>query len=163
MKKPSIEVSRHGFQEAMDISVYSFLRSCHLVKPFMNEQGSLCAMSYFGSEKVMPNYNLMGICKAALDAAVRYAANDMGDQSIRINAISAGPVRTLAASAISDFKKALNFHEQISPIKKNISAEDVADTALYLCSDLSKLVTGEIIHVDSGFNIMGATNPTSSF
>jgi len=104
----------------------------------------------------MPGYNMMGVCKSALEMAVRYAAYDLGEQKVRVNAISAGPIKTLAASAVGDFKRMLSMNEQTSPLRNNISAEDVANSAIYLTSDLSKQVTGEILHVDSGFNIMGA-------
>lgn len=156
IKKKTIAASREGFTQAMDISVYSLLKTCQAASPYLNEHASICALSYFGGEKVMPGYNLMGVCKSALEMAVRYAAYDLGEQKVRVNAISAGPIKTLAASAVGDFKRMLSMNEQTSPLRVNISAEDVANSALYLTSDLSKHVTGEILHVDSGFNIMGA-------
>jgi len=155
IKKRTIDVSRDGFAQAMDISVYSFLNVCRQAAATMPEGGSICGMTYYGGEKVMPGYNLMGICKAALDAAIRYAAFDLGSEAIRVNGISAGPVRTLAASAVGDFKKMLGLYQDVSPLRRNIEGEDVAQACTYLLSDMSKMVTGEILHVDAGFNIMG--------
>ena len=160
IKCPTIAASREGFSEAMDISVYSFLKTAQLAAPLMAEGGSICAMTYYGGEKVMPGYNLMGLCKAALERAVQYAAYDLGAQRIRVNSISAGPVKTLAASAVGDFKSMFQTYEQTAPLKQNIAANDVAQTAAYLCSDLSRMVTGETIHVDGGFHAMG-TNPVA--
>ncbi|MFW7381683.1 MAG: enoyl-ACP reductase FabI [Oligoflexus sp.] len=155
IKKRTIDVSREGFAQAMDISVYSFLNVCRQAATNMPEGGSICGMTYYGGEKVMPGYNLMGVCKAALDAAIKYAAFELGNDFIRVNGISAGPVRTLAASAVGDFKKMLNMYQDVSPLRRNIEGEDVAQACTYLLSDMSKMVTGEILHVDAGFNIMG--------
>lgn len=155
IKCPSIEASREGFHLAMDASVYSFLAVAREAKKLMPNGGSICTMTYFGGEKVMPGYNLMGICKAALEASVRYAAYDLGPQNIRVNAISAGPIKTLAASAVGDFKKMLGNYEEVSPMKRNIDGKDVAMTTCFLVSDLSKMISGETIHVDAGFHIMG--------
>ena len=121
----------------------------------MNNGGSLLTLSYFGSEKFMPHYNVMGIAKSALEASVRYLANDLGKKNIRVNALSPGPIKTLAASAIGDFNYILKWNEQNSPLKRNITSEDISGSAVYLLSDLSKGVTGEIHHVDSGYNIIG--------
>lgn len=155
IKKQTIDVSRAGFAQAMDISVYSFLNVCRHAADAMPDGGAICGMTYYGGEKVMPGYNLMGVCKAALDAAIRYAAYELGGHAIRVNGISAGPVRTLAASAVGDFKKMLNLYQDVSPLRRNIEGEDVAQACSYLLSDMSKMVTGEILHVDAGFNIMG--------
>jgi enoyl-[acyl-carrier protein] reductase I len=155
LKKRTVDVSREGFNQAMEISVYSFLNVCQQAAKIMTHGGSICAMTYYGGEKVMPGYNLMGLAKASLDAAVRYAAFDLGPQHIRVNAISAGPLRTLAASAVGDFKQMLSLYQDIAPLRHNIDGEDVAQASTYLLSDMSKMVTGEILHVDAGFNIMG--------
>ena len=121
----------------------------------MNEDGSIIAMTYYGSEKVTPNYNVMGVAKAALEACVRYLANDFGEKGIRVNAISAGPIKTLAASGITNFDKMLNYAKEKSPLKRNIDADDVANLALFLCSGMSKNITGQVIYVDAGYSIMG--------
>lgn len=155
LKLSTVEVSREGFKNAMEISVYSMLSVCNHASRLMKDGGSIVGMTYYGGEKVMPGYNIMGVCKAALDASVKYAAYELGRKAIRVNAISAGPVRTLAASAVGDFKKMLNSYQDVAPLGRNIEGEDVAQACAYLLSDMSKMVTGEILHVDSGFNIMG--------
>ncbi len=165
LKGPTYMSSRSGFATAMDISCYSLLAVARAARPYMINGGSICAMTYFGGEKVMPGYNLMGVCKAALDAAVRYAAAELGADRIRVNAISAGPVKTLAASAVGDFKKMLGLYEQSSPLRCNITAEDVGAASAFLLSDYGRMTTGEILHVDGGYHIMGTaqyseTNPT---
>lgn len=159
IKVPTHQASRAGFAQAMDISVYSFLAVARFAAPIMKQDGSgsICAMTYFGGEKVMPGYNLMGVCKAALDASVRYAAAELGEQKIRVNAISAGPVKTLAASAVGDFKKMLGLYQQSAPLRANITAEDVGASTAYLVSDYGRMTTGEILHVDGGYHIMGMT------
>lgn len=157
LKVPTYQASRQGFAQAMDISVYSFLAVSRAAARHMPEGGSICAMTYFGGEKVMPGYNMMGICKAALDTSVRYAASELGPLKIRVNAISAGPVKTLAASAVGDFKKMLGLYEHTSPLRSNISAEDVGAAACFLLSDFGRMTTGEILHVDAGYHIMGIT------
>lgn len=153
---PTLEVSRPGFQNAMDISVYSLLQISNQVAKLMKKGSSIVTMSYIGSEKVVPGYNLMGICKAALEASTRYLCYDLGKKGIRINAVSAGPIRTLAASAINQFTKMLEMNAQVTPLKTNISGDDVAQSVLYLLSDMSQNVTGEVLHVDSGFHAMAA-------
>ncbi len=155
IKRATIECSREGFLQAMSISVYSFLKICQHAMKLMNDGGAICTMSYYGGEKVMPGYNMMGLCKAALDHAVRYAAYELGEREIRVNAISAGPIRTLASSAVGDFKKSMQLYESVAPMRQNVSADDVAQACTYLLSDMARMITGEILHVDGGFNIMG--------
>jgi len=121
----------------------------------MNDNGSIITMTFDGSLRVYPNYNIMGVAKAALESSVRYIANDLGEKGIRVNAISAGPIKTLAASGISDFDKMLEHSREKAPLKRNIDADDVANTALFLCSDMSKNITGQVIYVDAGYSIMG--------
>ncbi len=159
LKCPTYQASRAGFLTAMDISVYSFLAVARYAAPIMKQDGtgSMTAMTYFGGEKVMPGYNLMGVAKAALDTSVRYAAYELGEKKIRVNAISAGPVKTLAASAVGDFKKMLTLYETSSPLRSNITAEDVGAAAAFLSSDYGKMTTGEILHVDGGYHIMGVS------
>ncbi|HCO11788.1 MAG TPA: NADH-specific enoyl-ACP reductase, partial [Desulfonauticus sp.] len=150
-----IETSRKGFQIALDISAYSLVKLCQDFEELLNPGGSVLTMTYYGSEKAVPNYNVMGVAKAALEASVRYLAVDLGAKNIRINAISAGPIKSLAASGISGFKTILKTIEEKAPLGRNITQEDVAKTALYLASDLSSGVTGEVIFVDAGYNILG--------
>ena len=159
LRKPTLDVSRPGFMEAFNISTYSFIASANAASKIMNPQGSICAMTYYGGEKVIPGYNLMGLCKASLDHTIRYLAYDLGEKSIRCNGISAGPIRTLASSAVGDFKEMLRINAQNSPLKKNVTAEEVAKSTCYLLGPDSSAVTGEIIHVDCGYNIMGASSP----
>jgi enoyl-[acyl-carrier protein] reductase I len=157
LKVPTYQASRSGFALAMDVSVYSFLAVARFAAPIMKQDGSgsLCAMTYFGGEKVMPGYNMMGVCKAALDSSVRYAASELGEHKIRVNAISAGPVKTLAASAVGDFKKMLGLYQQSAPLHANITADDVGSATAFLVSDYGRMTTGEILHVDGGYHIMG--------
>ncbi|HEY4707851.1 MAG: enoyl-ACP reductase [Deltaproteobacteria bacterium GWA2_55_10] len=156
LKGEFISTSREGFKLAMDVSAFSFVALARAAAPLMaGRQGSMIAMSYYGSEKVISNYNVMGVAKAALEASARYLAADLGPKGIRVNTISAGPIKTLAAAGISGFKNILDIVEAKAPLRRNVSQEDVARTALYLLSDLSGGVTGEVLHVDSGFNIMG--------
>jgi enoyl-[acyl-carrier protein] reductase I len=151
-----VDTSREGFNLAMDISAYSLIALAKRAYPIMaGRKGSIVTMTYYGSEKVIPNYNVMGVAKAALEANVRYLSSDLGQDGIRVNAISAGPIRTLSAMGISGFREMLNHVETKSPLKRNVTAEDVARTALYLSSDLSSGITGEIIYVDAGYNIIG--------
>lgn len=156
IKNPTIDCSREGFKLAMDISCYSYLAAAKRAGGIMNDGGSILGLSYYGGEKVIPGYNMMGICKSALEMAIQYAAFDLGERNIRSNGISAGPLRTLAASAVGDFREMMSLYENISPMGRGITGEDVAGAALYLLSDLSKSVTGEITHVDCGYNIMGS-------
>lgn len=155
LKGDYMNVSRADFLQAMDISVYSLTAVARIFSPIIKENGSILTLTYYGSEKIIPNYNVMGVAKAALEASVRYLANDFGTRGIRVNSISAGPVKTLASSAIGEFKKVLTFGEQVSPMKRNISQQDVANTAIYLLSDLASGVTAENIHVDCGLSAVG--------
>jgi enoyl-[acyl-carrier protein] reductase I len=155
LAKPTIQTSREGFKLAMDISAYSLLSMCNFARPIMNPGCSVLAMTYFGGEKVVPGYNVMGICKAALDACVKYASFDLGLAGVRVNAISAGPLRTLAARAVgSDGMEEL--YREMAPMGENISHSDVANSGAFLLSPMSRGITGEILHVDNGYNIMGS-------
>lgn len=154
LKGNFIDTSRKGFQTALEISAYSLVSLSRSLRELMRPEGSVITLSYHGAQKVTPNYNIMGVAKAALEASVRYLANDLGPQSIRINAISAGPVKTLAASAVGNFRSILSHVEERSPMHRNITGEDVAGMALYLASSHSQGVTGQVLYVDSGFSIM---------
>ena len=147
--------SVENFNQTMHISCYSFTEACRLAEPIMNENGSIITLTYYGSEQVMPHYNVMGVAKAALEASVRYLAVDMGRRNIRVNAISSGPIKTLAASGIEDFRFILKWNELNAPLKRNVNQEDVGNAALYLLSDLGSAVTGEIQHVDCGYHTVG--------
>ena len=157
------ESSRDGFALAMDISVYSLIALTRAALSLMAEGGSIMSMTYYGSEKVMPNYNTMGVAKAALEATTRYLAADLGPRGIRVNAISAGPIKTLAAAGITNFRKMLNYAGERTPLRRNVDQMEVGRTALYLASDLSSGVTGEIIYVDAGYNIMGMFEPPENW
>jgi len=150
-----VETTRENFQRTMDISVYSFTAVAQRAEPLMAEGGSLLTLTYYGAEKVMPHYNVMGVAKAALEASVRYLAVDLGGKGIRVNAISAGPIKTLAASGIGDFRYILKWNEYNAPLKKTVSIEEVGASGLYLLSDLSRGVTGEVHHVDAGYHVVG--------
>lgn len=150
-----IDTSRDGFSMALDISAFSLVALCRAFEPLMPKGSSVLTMSYYGAGKVVANYNAMGVAKAALEASVRYLAVDLGQKGIRVNCISAGPVKSMAASAIPGFSKILGAIEHAAPLKRNITLEDVGKSALYLASDLSSGTTGDVIFVDSGFNIMG--------
>ena len=154
-----IDTSREGFTVALDVSAFSLIALCRAFEPLFSTHASIITLSYYGSGKVVANYNAMGVAKAALESCVRYLAYDLGTKGIRVNAISAGPIKTLAAAGVAGFRKMLNYHETVSPLRKAITQEDVGNTALYLCSDLASAVTGEIIYVDAGWNIMGMTAP----
>lgn len=147
--------SRQNFLNSMDISCYSFTETCRVAEPLMRDGGAFLTLTYYGAEKVMPHYNVMGVAKAALEASVRYLAVDLGDRNIRVNAISAGPVKTLAASGIGDFRYILKWNQYNAPLKRNITLQDVGGAGVYLLSDLSSGVTGEIHHVDSGYHVVG--------
>lgn len=156
LKGEFLTTSREGFSLALDVSAYSLVALARGAAPLMEgRKGSILSMTYYGSEKVVTNYNVMGVAKSALETSTMYLAADLGPRGIRINSISAGPVKTLAAMGISGFKAILEQVEKKSPLRRNITQEDVARTALYLLSDLASGVTGEIIHVDSGYSIMG--------
>jgi enoyl-[acyl-carrier protein] reductase I len=150
-----VETTRDNFLRTMDISVYSFTCIAKRAEKLMTDGGSLLTLTYYGAEKVMPHYNVMGVAKAALEASVRYLAVDLGGSNIRVNAISAGPIKTLAASGIGDFRYILRWNEYNSPLKRTVSVEEVGDSALYFLSHLSRGVTGEVHHVDSGYHVVG--------
>ncbi len=150
-----LDTSADNFRMTMDISVYSFTAVAQRAEKLMSEGGSMLTMTYYGAEKVMPNYNVMGVAKAALEASVKYLAVDLGKQNIRVNAISAGPIKTLAASGIGDFRYILKWNEYNSPLRRTVTIDEVGDASLYLLSDLSRAVTGEVHHVDSGYHTVG--------
>ena len=150
-----IDTSLGNFINTMHISCYSFTESCRLAEPLMNNGGSILTLTYYGSEQVMPHYNVMGLAKAALESSVRYIAVDMGVKNIRVNAISAGPIKTLASSGIGDFRFILKWNELNTPLKRNVTQEEVGKTSLYLLSSLGSAVTGEIHHVDCGYHTVG--------
>jgi enoyl-[acyl-carrier protein] reductase I len=150
-----VDTSRENFRMSMDISVYSFTSCCQRAEKLMKNGGSCLTLSYYGAERVMPHYNVMGVAKAALEASVRYLAEDLGKDGIRVNAISAGPIKTLAASGIGDFRYILKWNELNSPLRRNVTQEDVGNSALYMLSDLGNGVTGEIHHVDCGYHVVG--------
>ncbi|HKI18796.1 MAG TPA: enoyl-ACP reductase [Isosphaeraceae bacterium] len=157
LKCSFIDASREGFKTAMDISVYSLaIVSRHAARAMPVEGGAILTLTYFGGERVVPGYNMMGVCKAALDAAVKYLAYDLGPQNIRVNAVSAGPVKTLAASAVGDFDKLAGLYELSSPMERNITREEVGAAGMFLLSDHARGITGEILHVDCGYNVMGS-------
>ena len=149
------EVDRRGYQISQEVSAYSLTELTKRTYPIMNEEGSIIAISYIGSVRVIPHYNVMGVCKAALEASVRYLSRDVGDRKIRINAISSGPVRTQAASGITGLEKLLDHQIEVAPLHRLNTADDVANLALFLCSDLSRNITGQVIYVDAGYNNMG--------
>jgi enoyl-[acyl-carrier protein] reductase I len=153
------DTSRDGFALALDISAYSLVALARGAEPLMANGGSIMTLSYYGAEKVVANYNVMGVAKAALEASVRYLANDLGSKNIRVNAISAGPIRTLAAQGVANFKKMYGMFPDITPLKRNMTLGDVGGTAVYLASDLASGVTGETVYVDGGFNILGVPTP----
>jgi enoyl-[acyl-carrier protein] reductase I len=154
LKQPFTQTSREGFMLAMDISAYSLVAMSRYAVPLMNEGGSIVTMSYLGAERAVPGYNVMGVAKAALEASVRYLAAELGEKKIRVNAISAGPIRTLAASAVGDFKSKIKLMDDFAPLRRTVTQEEVGKSALYFLSDLSSGVTGEIHYVDGGFNIV---------
>ena len=149
-----LNTSREAFLTALDISAYSLAALARAAAPLMTEGGSIVTMTYYGAEKVVPNYNVMGVAKAALEASTRYLASDLGKQNIRVNAISAGPINTLAARGVGNLSTMLKHHAEHSPLRRNVEAREVGNTALFLCSPLSSGITGEVIHVDCGYNIM---------
>ena len=156
IKCPFVNASREGFKTAMDISVYSLAIVARHAAESMPNGGSIVTMTYFGGERVVAGYNLMGVCKAALDMSVRYLAYDLGPKNIRVNAVSAGPVKTLAASAVGDADKLAGLYEAVAPMGRNITREEVGSTGLFLLSDLAGGISGEILHVDCGYNVMGS-------
>ncbi len=150
-----VETTRDNFLRTMDISVYSFTSIAKRAEALMPNGGSLLTLTYYGAEKVMPHYNVMGVAKAALEASVQYLAVDLGAKNIRVNAISAGPIKTLAASGIGDFRYILKWNEYNSPLKRTVTTEEVGDSGVYFLSDLSRGVTGEVHHVDAGYHVVG--------
>ena len=150
-----VDTSRANLLMSMDISVYSFTAVCKRAAAMMPNGGSLLTLTYYGAEKVMPHYNVMGLCKAALEASVKYIAEDLGRDGIRVNAISAGPIKTLAASGIGDFRYIMKWNELNSPLRRNVTQEEVGKAALYLLSDLGSGTTGENLHVDAGYHVVG--------
>ena len=155
LKGQYVDTTRDNFERTMDISVYSFTEITRKATAMMNDGGSLLTMTYYGAERVMPHYNVMGVAKAALEASVRYLAVDLGGRNIRVNGLSAGPMKTLAASGIGDFRYILKWNEYNSPLKRNVTLDDVGGAGLYLLSDLSSGVTGETHHVDCGYHVVG--------
>jgi enoyl-[acyl-carrier protein] reductase I len=154
-----VETSRDGFALALDVSAYSLVALAREARPHLRPGASILTLSYYGAEKVVAHYNVMGVAKAALEACVRYLAADLGPSGVRVNAISAGPVRTLAAQGIAGFTTMYGSFRDVAPLRSNIMIEDVAGTAVWLASDLSRQVTGEVVHVDGGFNVMGVPTP----
>ncbi len=150
-----VDTSRDGFALALDVSAYSLVALVRAARPLLHRGSSVMTLTYYGSEKVTANYNVMGVAKAALEASVRYLAADLGPEGVRVNAISAGPIRTLAAAGIAGFKRMYGGFDEIAPLRANITIEDVGGTAVWLASDLSRAVTGETVFVDGGFNIVG--------
>ena len=153
------DTPREAFLQAMDISCFSFTAVCQRASALMKPGGSLLTLTYLGAERVMPHYNVMGVAKAALEASVRYLAADLGPVGIRVNAISAGPIKTLAASGIGDFRYILKWNQLNAPLERNVSIEEVGGAGVYLLSDLASAVTGEVHHVDSGYHTVGMKNP----
>ncbi len=154
-----LDTSRAGFKTALEISAYSLVALAQRAKDLMPNGGAIVTLTYYGGVAVMPHYNVMGVAKAALESCVRYLAHDLGPQGIRVNAISAGPIKTLAAAGVAGFRKMLHYHEKVAPLRSTVTQEDVGNTAVWLCSEWARSVTGEIIYVDSGWNILGMTVP----
>ena len=155
LSKPFYQTSREGFKTALDISVYSLIALTNACLPILNPGASILCLTYYGSVKVAPHYNVMGVAKAALESSTRYLAYDLGPQKVRVNAISAGPIRTLAAAGVGGFRDMYKHFADMSPLRENISIEDVGNAAVFLASDLSKRITGEVLYVDGGFNTVG--------
>ena len=155
LKGKYYKTTAENFKQSMLISCYSFTEACRLAEPLMTKGGSILTLTYYGAEQVMPHYNVMGVAKAALEASVRYLATDLGDKNIRVNAISAGPIKTLASSGIGDFRFILKWNELNSPLKRNVTQDDIGNAAIYLLSKLGSAVTGEIQHVDCGYHTVG--------
>lgn len=154
-----VDTSEANFNKSLAISCYSFTAIAQRAEKMMPDGGSLLTLTYYGAEKWMPHYNVMGVAKAALEASVRYLAADLGPKNIRVNAISAGPIKTLAASGIGDFRYILKWNEYNSPLRRTVTTEEVGETGVYLVSDMSRGMTGEILHVDAGYHVVGMKNP----
>lgn len=161
LKGRYVDTSRENFLRTMNVSCFSFTSLARHAAPFMTEGSSMLALSFYGAEKVIPNYNVMGVAKAALEASVRYMASDLGPDGIRVNAISAGPMRTLAGSAIAGARHIFRWNEANAPLRRNVDLPDLGGAALYLLSDLSRSVTGEVHYVDSGYNVVGVPFPSA--
>lgn len=159
LKGKYVATTRENFRRTMDVSCYSFTSLARHAAPHMKNGGSMIALSFYGAEKVVPNYNVMGVAKAALEASVRYLASDLGPDNIRVNAISAGPMRTLAGSAIAGARHIFKWNEQHAPLRRNVQLDDIGGSALFLLSDLALSVTGQVLYVDSGYNIVGVPFP----
>jgi len=155
MSRPFYQTSREGFRNALDISAFSLVALVNAFQPLLNPGASVICMTYYGSVKVVPNYNVMGVAKAALEASTRYLAYDLGPQGIRVNAISAGPIRTLAAAGVGGFRDMYKRFADVAPLRENVGIDDVGNAAVFLASDMSTHITGEVLYVDSGFNIVG--------
>ncbi len=155
LKNDFVNTTREGFRVAHDVSVYSLIALSRAALPMMEDGGSILTLTYYGAEKVVPNYNVMGVAKAALECTVRYLANDLGRKNIRVNAISAGPIKTLAARGISGLSDMLKSHAERAPLKRNVEVSEVGSTAVFLASDAGSGITGEVVYVDCGYNIMG--------
>ncbi|MEY4879555.1 MAG: hypothetical protein RJB62_1024 [Pseudomonadota bacterium] len=155
LKGRYVDTTAENFAMTMNVSCYSFTAVAQRAEKMMPKGGSMLTLSYYGAEKVMPHYNVMGVAKAALEASVRYLAEDLGKKNIRVNALSAGPIRTLAAAGVGDFRYILKWNELNSPLRRTVTISDVGDSALFLLSDLSRGITGEVMHVDAGYNVVG--------
>ncbi|MDP1965539.1 MAG: enoyl-ACP reductase FabI [Reyranella sp.] len=162
LKGRYLDTSPENFQLTMNVSCYSFTSVAQRAVPLMKNGGSLLTLTYYGAERVIPHYNVMGVAKAALEASVRYLAADLGEQKIRVNAISAGPIKTLAFAGINDGRYILKWNELNSPLKRNVTTEEVGNAGLYLLSDLGTAVTGEVMHVDAGYHVVGMINTSSA-
>ena len=156
-----IETSPDNFNKSLFISCYSFTAVAQRAEKLMTDGGSMLTLTYYGAEKWMPHYNVMGVAKAALEASVRYLAADLGEKNIRVNAISAGPIKTLAASGIGDFRYILKWNEYNAPLRRTVTIEEVGETSAFMLSDMSRGITGEILHVDAGYHVVGMKNPTA--
>jgi enoyl-[acyl-carrier protein] reductase I len=163
LKGRFVNTSRDGFTMAMDISAFSLVALARHATGLMANGGSMLTMTYYGSEKAIPHYNVMGVAKAALEASVRYLAMDLGPDGIRVNAISAGPIKTLAAAGIAGFRKMLRYTGERTPLRRNVDQDEIGKTALWLCSDLASGITGEIIYVDAGYHILGMPEPPENW
>src|SRR5256885_10013610 len=161
LKGRYLDTTADNFRMTMDISCYSFTAVAQRAEKLMTNGGSLLTLTYFGAERIMPHYNVMGVAKAALEASVRYIAADLGEKNIRVNAISAGPIKTLAAAGIGDFRYILKWNEYNAPLRRSVTIEEVGDAGVYLLSDMSRSVTGEVHHVDAGYHIVGMQNPAA--
>ena len=160
LSRDFIETGRHGFLTAMETSVYSLVALARAAAPMMRPGGSIMAMTYYGGEKVVPGYNVMGVAKSALEASVRYLASELGPKGVRVNAISAGPIKTLSTAMIPGFRKMLQFYEHVAPLRQSVTQEDVGQMAVFLASDMARNTTGQALFVDGGYNIMGLMGGT---